>query len=51
VTFEFAQPVYETMVFTRKEIEASTEEILNDNGIRAQGSADLMAVWNATRRK
>jgi S1-C subfamily serine protease len=51
VTFEFTQPVYETMVFTRKDIEASTEEILNDNGIRAQGSAELMAVWNATRRK
>jgi hypothetical protein len=38
-------------VFSRKELEASTEEILNDNGIRAQGSADLMAVWQAKPRK
>jgi len=24
----------------------ATEEILNDNGVRAQGSADTLAVWN-----
>ncbi len=51
VTISFVQPGYETLVFKRKEIEASTEEILNDNGIRAQGSAELMSVWNAKRRK
>ena len=37
--------------FPQSELEASMEEILNDNGIRAQGSADLMAVWNAKPRK
>src|SRR5450432_3684551 len=51
ITFSFAQRGRETMVFSRKELEASMEEILNDNGIRAQGSADLMAVWNAKPRK
>jgi S1-C subfamily serine protease len=51
ITFSFAPRGRETMVFSRKELEASMEEILNDNGIRAQGSADLMAVWNAKPRK
>ena len=51
VTIEFVQIGYETMVFNRKDLEASTNDILNDNGIRAQGSADLMAIFNGTRRK
>jgi S1-C subfamily serine protease len=42
---------YETMVFKRKEIEASTEEILSDNGIRAQASADLLGVWTDKQRQ
>jgi PDZ domain len=37
----------ETCVFPRKEMIAATDEILTDNGIRSQGSADTMAVWNA----
>jgi S1-C subfamily serine protease len=36
-----------TLVFERAEILASTEDILNDNGVRSQGSADTMAVWTA----
>jgi S1-C subfamily serine protease len=51
MTFSFAQQERETVVFSRKEIEASMDEILNDNGIRAQGSPDLLAVWNAKPRK
>ncbi len=35
----------ETLVFARKEITNATEAILNDNGVRVQGSADMMAVW------
>jgi S1-C subfamily serine protease len=35
------------LVFERAPTLAATEEILNDNGIRAQGSSDLMAVWSA----
>jgi len=31
----------------RKAMVAETEGILSDNGIRSQGSADMMAIWNA----
>jgi S1-C subfamily serine protease len=37
----------ETMIFPRTEMLAATDEILTDNGIRSQGSPDMMAVWNA----
>jgi PDZ domain len=36
----------ETIIFPRKEMVAATDEILTDNGIRSQGSADTLAVWN-----
>jgi S1-C subfamily serine protease len=39
----------EGLVFPRKEAAAATEAILTDNGIRAQGSPDAMAVWNGAR--
>jgi S1-C subfamily serine protease len=45
VVFTFAGRKIETLVFPRKEMVAATEEILGDNGIRAQGSADTMATW------
>jgi S1-C subfamily serine protease len=45
VTFEFDQKGGEALVFSRPEIAAATEEILSDNGVRAQGSADVRAVW------
>jgi hypothetical protein len=32
-------------VYRRAEMLAATDEILSDNGIRAQGSADLLAIW------
>ncbi len=44
--FEFAQRGGETLVFPHKEMVAATEEILTDNGIRAQGSPDTLAIWN-----
>jgi S1-C subfamily serine protease len=34
------------MVFPRKELIAATDEVLNDNNIRSQGSPDTMAIWN-----
>ena len=37
----------ETLVFPRAEMLTATEDILNDNGVRSQGSPDMMAVWNA----
>jgi S1-C subfamily serine protease len=47
VTIEFDSQFGETLVFPRKEMIAATDDILTDNGIRSQGSADTMAVWNA----
>jgi S1-C subfamily serine protease len=37
----------ETMVFPRAEMMAATEEILTDNGVRSQGSPNLISIWNA----
>jgi len=45
VVFAFANRTGESIVFPRSEMLAATESILADNGIRAQGSPDLMAVW------
>ena len=45
VTIEFDQKGGEALVFSRPAIVAATEEILNDNGVRAQGSTDTLAVW------
>ena len=47
ITVEYATRTAETMVFPRKEMLAATDEILTDNGIRAMGSPDTLAVWNA----
>ena len=51
ITISFAGHGTEALVFSRKEITAATDDILNDNGVRAQGSADLMAIWNAKPSK
>jgi S1-C subfamily serine protease len=45
VTIEFDQKGGEALVFSRADMVAATEEILTDNGVRAQGSPDAMAVW------
>ena len=37
----------ETMVFPRAEMISATEEILTDNGVRSQGSPNLLSIWNA----
>ncbi len=47
VTFEFASRSGEALVFSRSAIMAATDEILTDNGVRAQGSPDMLAVWQA----
>ncbi len=41
VIFRFDDLISERLVFHRQEIEAATEDILNDNGIRYQCSEDL----------
>lgn len=45
IVIAFDQRDSESIVLPRKEFLESTEEILNDNGIRAQGSKDMLAVW------
>jgi S1-C subfamily serine protease len=47
MTFSFDGWGGETLVFPRKEILAETDDILTDNGVRAQGSPELLAVWQA----
>jgi len=47
--FEFDHRGGEALVFPRKEMVGATEEILTDNGVRAQGSPDMMEVWQAKR--
>jgi S1-C subfamily serine protease len=47
VTFEFDQKGGEALVFPREAMVSATEEILTDNGVRAQGSPDTLAVWQA----
>jgi S1-C subfamily serine protease len=45
VVIHFDQRSGETMVVPRKAMLDSTEEILTDNGIRQQGSADMLKIW------
>ncbi len=51
VTFEFDQNTGEAFVFPRRAMLAATAKILSDNDVRAQGSADTMAVWRAARTR
>ena len=45
VVFEFDSRNGEALVFPRAQTVAATEGILTDNGVRAQGSTDMLAVW------
>ena len=47
IKFEFSLRDGETLVFPHQEMLAATEEILMDNDIRAQGSPETLAIWNA----
>jgi hypothetical protein len=46
VTLDFENRTSEFMVFPREKLVASTEGILNDNGVRAQGSPDMLKIWD-----
>jgi len=37
----------ETLVFPRAQIASTTDAILNDNGVRSEGSPEIMKIWNA----
>jgi len=45
VSIDFDNTTGEALVFPRAPTVAATEEILTDNGVRAQGSADMMKIW------
>jgi hypothetical protein len=45
VTFEFDQKGGEALVFSRPAVLGATDDILTDNGVRAQGSPNMLAVW------
>jgi hypothetical protein len=47
VTIEFNQKGGEALVFSRQALVAATDDILTDNGVRAQGSPEMLAVWQA----
>jgi len=51
ITIVFAGRATEALVFARKEMLAATDDILNDNGVRAQGSPDTLAIWRAKPAK
>ena len=38
----------EALVFRREELQKATDDILTDNGVRAQGSPDMLAVWKGS---
>jgi S1-C subfamily serine protease len=45
VTINFDNLVGEALVFPRAQTVTATEDILTDNGVREQGSADMMKIW------
>jgi hypothetical protein len=48
VAFEFdTRTSGESIVFPRAEMVSATENILNDNNVRSQGSPDVLTIWNA----
>jgi S1-C subfamily serine protease len=51
VTIEFGSKSGEALVFSRTAIMGATDDILTDNGVRAQGSPDMMSVWQPQAAK
>jgi hypothetical protein len=51
VRIEFDQRGNEALVFSRAAMLAATDDILTDNGVRAQGSPNMMAVWQEKAAK
>jgi hypothetical protein len=51
VEFAFLGRYNELLVFKRKEVLDATEEILSDNGIRQQYSANVAPIWNQGNAK
>ena len=51
IVIKFDQRYGENIVLPRKDLLAATDEILTDNGIRSQGSKDMMDVWTGKSDK
>ncbi len=51
VTIESDNKGGETLVFPHKDMLAAMEDILTDNGVRSQGSPDLMDIWLGKKRE
>jgi S1-C subfamily serine protease len=51
VEFKFSGRYTDKIVFNRREALAATDEILSDNGIRQQCSADLARIWDLSKAK
>jgi hypothetical protein len=49
VVLRFDQRLGETMVLPRQAMVDATEGVLQDNGIRSQGSQDMLDVWNGKK--
>lgn len=49
VVIEFDGRHTESMVFPRKEMLAATDEIMSTNGVRSQGSPDVLRIWDAKK--
>ena len=49
VVLDFDGRAGEGLVFPRAQMVAATEEILTDNGVRAQGSPDMLKVWQQAK--
>ena len=51
IVIDFPHVEREALVFPRKELLDATGDILNENGIRSQGSPELMKLWNETQAR
>jgi S1-C subfamily serine protease len=51
IIINFAGRGGESLVFPRKDMQKATDEILGDNGIRSQGSPEMMSVWTAAIKR
>jgi S1-C subfamily serine protease len=49
VVIDFDTRFAEGLVFPRAQMLTATDEILTDNGVRAQGSPDMLKVWQAAK--
>jgi len=46
IVIHFDQRGGENMVLRRRDMQDATEGVLSDNGIRLQGTKDMMAIWD-----